>query len=428
MTTRTHSSSRPRHGILIIASCALALAACNAEGATGGGQVSAAQAELWAAAEAGDTLRALGALDAGADVDALDTRSNANGRRALNYAAIADRATMIGVLVRRGAGVNLANRSGFTPLLHAAEAGSASAAAELLRRGADPALTLPSGTSAVQLARRLGHLAVADAIEIAQGVGSVFVDNGDVRLAGTLSLPAGTGPFPVMVFVPGSGRTTRESDYAAVEIGLPQGIAVFRYDKRGLGGSTGTFEEVTTANSERVIALRASDVRAIVEQLATDPRIDPARIFLWGTSQGAWVAPLVASQTSRVAFVVAVVGGASPVGTVVEYERIARDSSLSIATATQRATEYAGPAGYDPIPVLSTLHLPMYWILGGLDRHTPTELALSALDAVATSGTSDITVRTFPRMNHEMLDIDTGTFPATLFPELFTWAAARLGR
>ena len=117
-----------------------------------------------------------------------------------------------------------------------------------------------------------------------------------------------------MVFVPGSGRTTRESDKPAVDIALPQGIAVFRYDKRGLGQSTGTFEEVSTENSTRVLADRARDVLAIVEYLSAHPRIRANQIFLWGTSQGAWVAPLVAAQTTKVAFLICVMGGGSPGG------------------------------------------------------------------------------------------------------------------
>src|SRR5262245_19296419 len=148
-----------------------------------------------------------------------------------------------------------------------------------------------------------------DDAESPENPGTIFVRNGSVTLAGTLDLPSTPGRHPVMVFVTGSGRTTREADRPAVDIALPQGIAVFRYDKRGLGESTGTFEEVSTENSVRVLNDRASDVRAIVEYLAAHPRIRPDQIFLWGTSQGAWVAPLTAAMTSRVAFVINVNGG-----------------------------------------------------------------------------------------------------------------------
>ena len=255
--------------------------------------------------------------------------------------------------------------------------------------------------------------------------GTIFVRNGAVTLAGTLDLPtAGRAPYAVMVFVPGSGSTTRESDKPAVDVALPQGIAVFRYDKRGLGQSTGTFEEVSTANSERVLADRASDVRAIVDYLARNPKIRANQIFLWGTSQGAWVAPLVAAQTSKVAFVVCVLGGGSPVGTVIEYGRIGQDASLSIDEMARRASTYQGPFGYDPQPTLTALSTPVLWLYGGQDRSTPTQLDIPRLAALKKS---NFTVKLYPRMNHDMVDVDTGTFPATLFPDVFTWAGPMLG-
>ena len=253
---------------------------------------------------------------------------------------------------------------------------------------------------------------------------TILVRNGSVTLAGTLDLPSAPGRHPVMVFVPGSGRSTREADRPAVDIALPQGIAVFRYDKRGLGQSTGTFEEVSTENSVRVLNDRASDVRAIVEYLATHARIRPDQIFLWGTSQGAWVAPLTASLTSRVAFVINVNGGGSPVGTVIEYGRQAQNQSLSIAELTQRAGAYAGPFGYDPRTMLAALRVPVLWIFGGQDRSTPTQLDIPRIEQLQNA---NFTVKLFPRMNHDMLDVDTGAFPVTLFPEVFAWSGPHLG-
>jgi pimeloyl-ACP methyl ester carboxylesterase len=252
-----------------------------------------------------------------------------------------------------------------------------------------------------------------------QDDGTIYVRNGNVTLAGTLDRPATPGPHPVMVFVPGSGRTTREDDRVAVDIALPRGIAVFRYDKRGLGQSTGTFEEVDTDNSTRVLNDRASDVRAIVEHLATLPGIRADRIFLWGTSQGAWVAPLVAAQSSRVAFVICINGGGSPVGTVIAYGLHGRDTSLSIDEITRRASEFGGPFGYDPLATLASLRTPVLWVYGGQDRNTPAQLDMARLEQL---GNSVFTIRFYPRMNHDMIDVDTGAFPDRLFPDIEAWA------
>jgi pimeloyl-ACP methyl ester carboxylesterase len=122
--------------------------------------------------------------------------------------------------------------------------------------------------------------------------------------------------------------------------------------------------------------------------------------------------------------VINVIGGGSPVGTVIEYGRLGQDASLSIDQMTQRASTFAGPYGYDPRPTLAGLRVPVLWIFGGLDRSTPTQLDIARLEQLGNAG---FTVRLFPRMNHDMVDADTGTFPATLFPEVIAWARARMG-
>jgi len=77
-----------------------------------------------------------------------------------------------------------------------------------------------------------------------KGAGDFSIKNGGVTITGTLDLPTTNGPHPVMIFIPGSGRETREADRPARDIVLPQGIALFRYDKRGLGQSTGAYQNV----------------------------------------------------------------------------------------------------------------------------------------------------------------------------------------
>jgi CubicO group peptidase (beta-lactamase class C family) len=116
-----------------------------------------AQADLWDAAVAGDTAAADTALQAGADVNALDTRSARSGRRPLNWAALNDNAGMIAWLLAHGADIDATNTTGFTALHHAAESGSADAAAALLDAGADTTLRNAQGETAADVARRKGH-------------------------------------------------------------------------------------------------------------------------------------------------------------------------------------------------------------------------------------------------------------------------------
>jgi ankyrin repeat protein len=120
----------------------LALTACQTSqtstvGPSNAATVDTANAMLWDAAMWGDIAAAEDALAQGADIMALDTRSNENGRRALNWAAWYDHPQMVRFLVDRGADINAANRTGFTPLHHAAENNAVDAAEALVALGAN---------------------------------------------------------------------------------------------------------------------------------------------------------------------------------------------------------------------------------------------------------------------------------------------------
>jgi ankyrin repeat protein len=124
-------------------------------------QTKGAQDQLWDAAIQGDTAALAAALQLGATIDSLDTRSNPNGCRALNWAAWYNHPAAIRLLVARGAKVNIANWTGFTPLHHAAENGSLEAARALLTLGADRMLVNEMGQRPVDVARERGHPDVA---------------------------------------------------------------------------------------------------------------------------------------------------------------------------------------------------------------------------------------------------------------------------
>jgi ankyrin repeat protein len=121
------------------------------------------QAQLWDASISGDTVAIAQALDAGAKIDLLDTRTNPNGRRALNWAAYNNRGPAVRLLIARGASLNLTNVTGFTPVHHAAEAGAVDALNILIAAGAD--LTIPNeqGRLPIDTARARSNV---DAIRI----------------------------------------------------------------------------------------------------------------------------------------------------------------------------------------------------------------------------------------------------------------------
>lgn len=116
-----------------------------------------AQERLWDASMARDTLGVVQALADGADVNALDTRTNLNGRRALNWAAWYNNVSVVELLLAAGAEIDAVNNTGFSPLHHAAEAGSPDAARALIAGGADPHLTNFAGRAPIQTALAKGN-------------------------------------------------------------------------------------------------------------------------------------------------------------------------------------------------------------------------------------------------------------------------------
>jgi len=133
-----------------------------------------------------------------------------------------------------------------------------------------------------------------------------------IRLAGTLTIPEGNGPFPVLATISGSGSQDRNSNifehkpfWVMADYFARLGIAVLRYDDRGVGGSTDSETEATTADL-------ATDVIAAVSFLLDHPDIDPNRIGLIGHSEGGIIAPMVAAQTEDIALIVLLAGPGVP--------------------------------------------------------------------------------------------------------------------
>lgn len=129
----------------------------------------------------------------------------------------------------------------------------------------------------------------------------------DASLEGTLVLPGGEGPHPAVVIQPGSSwilRSSAESLETAITFAA-YGIAGFAYDKRGYGSSTG----------DRLVSfdITARDAAAAAEALTGRFDVNPNWIGIWGLSQGGWIAPLAATRTDAIRYLVLVgAPGTSP--------------------------------------------------------------------------------------------------------------------
>ena len=119
------------------------------------------------------------------------------------------------------------------------------------------------------------------------------------RLRGELLLPSGAGPHPAVVLLHGSGRARREDFRVEGSYYASHGVAALIYDKRGAGASGGNpdyyrYSELAADAAGGIRALRRRhDIRA-------------SKIAVWGLSEGAFIAPLVAARDREVAAIVAV--------------------------------------------------------------------------------------------------------------------------
>lgn len=156
-----------------------------------------------------------------------------------------------------------------------------------------------------------------------------------VELAGTLTLPQGQGPFPGAVLVSGSGPQDRDETLLGHKPFLVladyltrAGIAVLRYDDRGVGGSTGDFAAATSVDF-------AGDAAAAVAFLQAHGAVAGDRVGIIGHSEGGLIAPLVATgahgaRRGDVAYLVLLAGPALPGGEILslQSEAIGRASGI----------------------------------------------------------------------------------------------------
>jgi pimeloyl-ACP methyl ester carboxylesterase len=133
-----------------------------------------------------------------------------------------------------------------------------------------------------------------------------------ITLAGTLTLPKKEGNFPAVILITGSGPQDRDSGilehkpFLVLADHLTRaGIAVLRYDDRGVGKSEGKFAKATTEDF-------ATDTEAALEYLKTRKEINKNKTGLLGHSEGGIIAPIVAAKHPDVAFVVLLGGVAIP--------------------------------------------------------------------------------------------------------------------
>lgn len=286
-----------------------------------------------------------------------------------------------------------------------------------------------------------------------------------VRLAATIDIPPGKGPFPTVVFVTGSGPQNRDeeilghrpflviADYLA-----RHGIASLRYDDRGTAQSTGNFATSTTADF-------AVDAEAAVHFMKGMPQI-ASSVGILGHSEGGLIAPMVAARSRDVGFIVMLAGpgvaddslmmlqnralalgaGATPEAVassmrtnraLFEAVRDAKDSSDAAArlakakadilaslppdrvAAAGKSIDQAIPGllapwmryfiKYDTRPALRQVRVPVLALGGSLDVQVPAAEDLPGIEAaLKAGGNRDYRVVELPGLNHLFQTAKTG--------------------
>jgi uncharacterized protein len=129
-----------------------------------------------------------------------------------------------------------------------------------------------------------------------------------LSLAGTLTLPSGSGPFPAAILISAAGPQDRDESLAGHRPFLVladhltrKGVVVLRFDKRGIGKSTGDYANATMEDF-------TADTAAALTYLKTRKEIDPKKIGLIGHSEGGLIPPMVDSNSENVAWIVLLAG------------------------------------------------------------------------------------------------------------------------
>lgn len=214
-----------------------------------------------------------------------------------------------------------------------------------------------------------------------------------ITLAGSILQPK--KPFAAVVIVHGSDPVKREMEFAKRL--AKEGIAVFTYDKRGVGESGGVYvgpsvgtNNIDTAN----LTLLAQDANAAVEKFQTYLKDKKTPIGLVGFSQAGWIIPMAASKNPQIDFMVLFSG---PTITTLEQLRFQfytngnnsfweNHTEADAIEHTRNDPDKYQFAATDPKTYLSTLSIPGLWLFGEKDIQIPVQLCIEQLNALKVQG------------------------------------------
>jgi pimeloyl-ACP methyl ester carboxylesterase len=298
-------------------------------------------------------------------------------------------------------------------------------------------------------------------------------NNGNMTFAGTLTTPKTRSRHPALILITGSGPENRDEEIVGfkpfrilADHLTRHGIAVLRYDDRGVGGSTGGNTNPTTADF-------ADDVESAVNFLKHRSDINTKQIGLCGHSEGGIVAAIVAARSSDIGFIVLMAGTAvsgdkimswqveqlgraagtdekeiqdnlasqNKVYAVVRsgkgWDDVREELKRSVEKEVQRLPDAQRKAisdekafiaaqveqqvkglqtpwfryfiDFDPAPTLAKVKCPVLALFGELDTQVAVALNKAPMEkALNNGGNNDFTIRVLPKANHLFRSATTG--------------------
>jgi len=279
----------------------------------------------------------------------------------------------------------------------------------------------------------------------------------NIRLFGTLTKPKEAGQFPVVVLITGSGPQNRDSEIVGHKSFLVisdyltrMGIAVLRYDERGVGESEGDFSSATSADF-------AKDVSAAVNFLQKRQDVNSDQIGLIGHSEGGIIAPMVAVENAHVSYIVLLAGSGIPsdellllqqqlvladMGTdqqAIDAARMKNSAAFALikndglskdelkeginrifegeeeSSIQQVLSDFTSPwmiyfIRHDPKNILKNVKCPVLAVNGDKDLQVPAKENIEAIaKTLNNAGNTSVTTKIFPGLNHLFQNSETGS-------------------
>jgi hypothetical protein len=283
----------------------------------------------------------------------------------------------------------------------------------------------------------------------------------NITLAGTLTLPKKEGNFPAVILITGSGPQNRDEEVfehkpflVIADYLTKNGIAVLRYDDRGVAQSTGDFKVATTFDF-------ASDVQSAISYLKTRKEINEKKIGLIGHSEGGIIAPIVAAAESKDVDFIVLLAGSGLEGyklMLLQKEKLEQAMHIDEQEITKGQQIFSGAyhiilqsdtdvnnlknklnayfkqsfdnklpeeqvnaitnsittpwmiyfLKYNPVPTLEKVKCPVLAIDGEKDLQVPPENLIAIKTALEKGGNKNVRTKLFPNLNHLFQDCKSG--------------------